>query len=115
MNEHGHIDSRKALQWLEDDERMYAKIKTMFKEKVPSQVEQLKAFIDAGDCGSVALTAHTIMGSSAMVGASVMSDEAGKLERSAIDGNMISARLHFSTFSEEYEKVMEQLTSDGEN
>lgn len=113
MNDHEQLDRRKALQWLEGDERMLVKIKAIFMKNIPSQVEQLKAFLDAGDNGSTERAAHTIMGSSAMLGASFMSDEARKIEQSAIEGNMNSARLHFTRFVEEYEKVMVELAADG--
>ncbi|MBW4054476.1 MAG: Hpt domain-containing protein [Proteobacteria bacterium] len=115
MNGHERFDRRKALQWLEGDERMFVKLKDIFMRNIPSQVESLKAFLDAGDAGSTERAAHTIMGSSAMLGASAMSDEAGKMELSAIEGEMDSARLHFSRFFEEYEKVMEALSADGGN
>jgi HPt (histidine-containing phosphotransfer) domain-containing protein len=113
MNEHEQIDRRKALRWLEGDERMFVKIKAIFMKNIPSQVEQLKAFLEAGDNGSTERAAHTIMGSSAMLGATDMSDEARKIEQSAIEGDMNSARLHFTRFVEEYEKVMVELAAEG--
>jgi HPt (histidine-containing phosphotransfer) domain-containing protein len=114
MNEHKQIHSRKALQWLEGDERMFVKIKAIFMKNIPSQVGFLKVSLDAGDTGSVERAAHTIMGSSAMLGASGMSDEARKIELSAIEGDIASARFHFARFVGEYEKVMEELATDGE-
>jgi HPt (histidine-containing phosphotransfer) domain-containing protein len=114
MNEQKQIDKQKALQWLEGDERMFAKIKAIFMKNIPAQVESLGAFLDAGDRSSAERAAHTIMGSSAMLGASIMSDEAGKIEKSAIEGNMASARLHFGRFVEEYQKVMKELAADGD-
>lgn len=112
MDKEEQIDRRKALKWLEGDEKMFARIKDIFVKNVPSQVAQLKTFLDAGDIDSTERAAHTIMGSSAMLGASVMSDEARKIERSAIDGDMNSARLHFTDFAGEFEKVMAELAVD---
>lgn len=114
MNGKEPIDSRKAPLWLEGDEQMFVKIKAIFIRNIPSQVLLLKGFIDAGDNSSTERAAHTIMGSSAMLGALVMSCEAGKIEKSAIEGDTHSALLHFSRFFEEYEKVMVQLAADGE-
>ncbi len=105
MSEHGQSDGRTTPQWLEGDERMFGMIKALFIKNSPSQVEQLKVFLDAGDNGLAERIAHTVMGSSAMLGASFMSDEAGKIERSAIEGDINSARLHFIRFIEEYEKI----------
>lgn len=113
MNEHEQIDRRKALQWLEGDERMYVKIRAIFMKNIPSQIESLKVFLDKGDNDSIERAAHTIMGSSAMLGANVMSDEARKIEQSAIEGDMDSARLHFARFVGAYETVMRELTADG--
>ncbi len=115
MNGHEQFDRRKALQWLEGDEKMFVRLKAIFIRNIPPQVDQLKAFLDTGDNGSAEKAAHTIMGSSAMLGATVMSDEAGKIERCAIKGDMDSARLHFTKFFGAYEKVMEALAVDGGN
>lgn len=114
MNKTEPIDRRKALQWLEGDELMFVKIKAIFMKNIPSQVELLRAYLASGDIGSTERAAHTIMGSSAMLGASDMSDEAGKIVQSAIAGDLDSSRLHFRSFVWEYEKVMMKLTADGE-
>ena len=113
MNEQEHIDRRKALQWLDGDERMLVKIKEIFMKNIPSQVEALKAYLDADDIESTERQAHMIMGSSAMIGASVMSDEAWRIEQSAIAGDMDAARAHFTRFAEEYGKVITALAGDG--
>ena len=113
MNDQEQIDRDKALHWLEGDEKMFARIKMIFKKNVPSQVDQLRRFLDADDNSSTELIAHTIMGSSAMLGACNMSDRAKEIERSAIQGDMDSARLSFTGFFDEYEKVMAELTEEG--
>lgn len=115
MNGCEQIDRRKALQWLEGDERMLAKIKALFMKNIPSQVESLRMSLEAGDNVATERVAHTIMGSSAMLGAGGMSDDAREIERSAIEGDTASARLHFSVFVGEYEKVMEELAAEGGN
>lgn len=107
------IDKQKALRWLEGDDQMLATIKTLFIKNVPSQVDSLKMFIDAGDSSSAERVAHTIMGSSAMIGAGRMSEEACKIEQSAIENDMDSARFHLTGFVAEYEKVMSELAADG--
>jgi HPt (histidine-containing phosphotransfer) domain-containing protein len=114
MNKHGQVDRQKALQWLEGDEQMFAKIKAIFIKNIPEQVESLRVFIDKGDNLAAERAAHTIMGSSAMLGASVMSEVARKIEQSAIAGDTDSARLHFNRFASAYDKVMAELAEDGE-
>lgn len=108
------LDRQKALHWLGGDERLFAKVTTIFVKNIPAQVEALKGFIEAGDNDATERAAHTIMGSSAMMGAAVMSEEAGKIERSAMAADMDSARLHFARFVEAYAKVMAELVADGE-
>ena len=110
---HEQIDRGKALRWLEGDELMFAKIRAIFMKNIPSQAELLRASLDAGDSGTTERVAHTIMGSSAMLGASGMSDAAGMVERSAIEGDMDTARLNFTRFVGEFEKVMAELAADG--
>lgn len=109
------LDRQKALRWLEGDERMFARLKVIFIKNIPSQVELLDSYLEAGDNDSAERAAHTIVGSSAMLGASVMSEEAGKIERSVMDGDLVSARSHFTRFVGEYEKVMAELAADGGN
>lgn len=113
MSEPGHIDRRNALHWLEGDERMFLKLITIFKKNMPSQMDQLKAFLAANDTVAAERVAHTIMGSSAMLGASAMSKEAGNIEQSVIGGDSNAARFHFERLVEEYEKVMAELAADG--
>ena len=113
MSELERIDKRNALQWLEGDERMFLKIISIFMKNMPSQVDQLKGFLDANDTEATERAAHTIMGSSAMLGAGNMSEEARNVERSAIEGDLNAARLHFTRLVDEYEKVMVELAKDG--
>lgn len=108
-------DRQKALQWLEGDELMFARLKAIFMKNIPAQVESLGRFLEAGDNDSAERMAHTIMGSSAMLGARVMSKEAGQIERSVMDGDLDSARSCFARFVGEYEKVMAELAADGGN
>ena len=109
----GQIDRQKALGWLEGDEVMLVKMKAIFMKNIPRQVELLKDFLAAGETSSAERAAHTIMGSSAMLGATAMSEAARKIEQSAIGGDMAAARLQFVSFSEEYEKVVAELVADG--
>lgn len=113
MNDHTQLDSCKALQWLEGDELMLARIKAIFTKNIPSQVESLRVSLAADDNAATERIAHTIMGSAAMLGASAMSGAAAGIERSAIEGDTDSARLHFARFVGEYEKVMAELAVDG--
>lgn len=113
MNGHGQIDRQGALNWLEGDEAMLVKMKAIFMKNIPSQVKLLEQFLAADDNNSTERAAHTIMGSSAMLGATVMSEAARKIEQSAMDGNMAAARIHFASFSGEYQKVMAELLADG--
>ena len=115
MTEEMHIDRAKALQWLDGDERMLARIRIIFMKNIPPQVERLGVSLDQGDTGSSERMAHTIMGSAAMMGATVMSAEAGRIEKSAIQGDLESARLHFARFAAEYEQVMKLLDADGDH
>lgn len=107
------IDSKKALQWLDGDEKVFARMKTIFVKNIPPQVVQLGEFLSVADNESAERAAHTIMGSSAMLGATAMSEAAGKIERSVMAGDKVSAMAHFSTFVLEYEKVMDELSADG--
>lgn len=109
-----HINTQNALHWLEGDERMFARIKAIFLKNVPSQVVQLKNHLDQGDIEATERLAHTLMGSSAMLGAGSMSEEARKIELCAIEGDSASARLHFERFAAEYEKVLAELVAEGE-
>lgn len=109
-----HVNKQSALRWLEGDERMFGRIKAIFLKNIPSQVMLLKDYLDKGDNGAIERLAHTIMGSSAMLGAGEMSEEARKIELCAIEGDSATARLHFERFAAEYEKVMAELVAEGE-
>ena len=113
MHDQNPVDNRKALNWLEGDEQMLVKIKSIFVKNVPAQVALLKESLDAGDAALVERFAHSIRGSAAMMGASGMSNEAGVIEMFAIAGDLDSARAGYSRFYGAYERVMEALASGG--
>jgi len=113
MNDQNPVDNRKALSWLEGDEQMLVKIRAIFVKNIPAQVALLKESLDAGDAALVERFAHSIRGSAAMMGAGVMSDEAGIIEMFAIAGDLDSARAGYSRFFGAYERVMEALASGG--
>jgi two-component system sensor histidine kinase/response regulator len=107
------LDREQSLKWLEGDERMLDRIRVIFLKNIPQQVQNLQASINDGDTAATERTAHTIMGSAAMIGAASMSAEAKKIEEKAITKDMESARFHFSSFLVEYEKVIMELQPDG--
>lgn len=113
MSEPERIDKRNALQWLDGDERMFLKLIAIFMKNVPAQVDQLRMLLEGNDAGAIERAAHTIMGSSAMLGAKPMSEAAKHVEYSAMAGDMDGARLHFAQLVEECEKVMAELAVDG--
>lgn len=113
MNEQENIDSRKALQWLDGDERMLARIRDIFVRNIPPQMERLRACLDANDIVTAERLSHSIKGSAAMVGAVRMSDEAGKIEQSAIERDMDALWPLYAQLNEEYEKVMADLAAEG--
>ncbi|MDD2365106.1 MAG: Hpt domain-containing protein [Desulfuromonadaceae bacterium] len=113
MKESRQIDIIKALQWLEGDEKMFARIKAIFLKNVPAQVVELKEFLDSADLSAAERGAHTIMGSSAMLGATAMSEKARDIERSSMEGDLNSARNHYVEFIGEFQKVVDELTGDG--
>ena len=109
-----HLDLQQALHWLEGDERMLERIKAIFLKNIPGQVQDLGAALKRGDLGAVERMAHTIKGSAAMMGAPIMSQQAGRIEQSAIDRDLQQAQLHFATIKAEYREVMTALEGSGE-
>jgi HPt (histidine-containing phosphotransfer) domain-containing protein len=109
-----HLDLEQALLWLEGDERMLERIKAIFLRNIPGQVQDLGAALQRGDLGAAERMAHTIKGSAAMMGAPIMSQQAGRIEQSAIDRDLQQARLHFATIAAEYQEVMTALMGFGE-
>jgi two-component system sensor histidine kinase/response regulator len=113
MHDQDPVDNRKALNWLEGDEQMFMKIKAIFIKNMPSQIMSLKDSLGGDDAASIERFAHSIRGSAAMMGAGVLSEEAGVIEMCAIAGDLNSARARFSTLFGAYERVMEALASEG--
>lgn len=114
MNGGEHVDREKALLWLEGDARMLERIRVIFLNNIPGQVKNLGEALAAGDAESAERMAHTIRGSAAMMGATIMSDEAGRIERCAIERDLDGARIRFSSLALEQERVIETLLARGE-
>lgn len=113
METENHLDSQKALAWLEGDEKMLLRLKALFVKNVPPQMERLKTHLATGDLAEAERLAHTINGSTAMIGATRMSESAKKVERSLIDGDLSGATALFAQMESEFRLVLGELNRAG--
>lgn len=114
MSDQPPLDCGSALGWLEGDARMLEKLKILFIRNVPPQLEGLGASLDSGDIATAERLAHTIVGSTAMIGAKSMSARAGEVERSAMAGDLAGAKAGHEALKEEFNRVMSALGAGGE-
>jgi HPt (histidine-containing phosphotransfer) domain-containing protein len=110
-----HVDLDKVLGWLEGDRRMLERIRVLFLKNIPDQLQRLGESLERGDSGSAEREAHTIRGSSAMMGAVAMACQAGKIEQSVIERDLPKAQLQFSAILLESEQVIAVLRALGES
>lgn len=88
-SQHDNIDSlpimnrKDALDRLDNNTVLLDKIISMFMEKTPNELKKIEKLLEENNIDQVGFVAHTIKGTSAMIGADRFSAYALKIERLA--------------------------------
>jgi HPt (histidine-containing phosphotransfer) domain-containing protein len=103
------IDVAALLDRCVGDKAFVAKILDKFGQRVATDVELLRAAIDANDIDAVTHVAHTIKGSAANVSAIGLSAACGLLEKDARGGELRAASDHLTSIGAELDRFFDAL------
>ena len=89
------FDKADMMARLMDDEELASSVAAVFLEDIPTQIEVLKDYLNAGDVARSERQAHSIKGASANVGGKAMCATAFEMEKAGKAGDLeaIKARL----------------------
>jgi HPt (histidine-containing phosphotransfer) domain-containing protein len=104
------IDLRAALAHLDGDVGLLREIVEMFLEHVPVELEALARFIAQGDASAVAVSAHSMKGGAANLGAAGFVQAANDLERLAAMGTLEGATEQLDRIRWEHAQLRQLLT-----
>ena len=91
------FDADRVLPLFSGDVRLLREVGQLFLDLYPDQLADIRAAVDAGDCGRLAAAAHTLKGSAGALGAADVVATAEVLERLAKDCQIDAARAHTAT------------------
>ena len=103
------FDRKEMMERVGWDEDFAKELLAIFMEDTPSQMEKLKQALKDKQPDQVEHQAHTIKGSSANIGAHRLSNTAFKMEMTAKDGDIDSARGLMEQLEKEFEKLKQIL------
>jgi len=95
------VNRERALKNLEGDEPLLEEITRLFFEDAPSKIRRIREAIDAGKTADSASHAHSLKGAGANIGAFGLSEQAGKVEIAAGQGDLKSMRTAFEMLCQE--------------
>jgi HPt (histidine-containing phosphotransfer) domain-containing protein len=105
------LDLAPALENLDHDAELLREICNLFLETARDQLDELQAFVAAGDVGAVAIAAHGMKGGASNIGAVAFVQAALELELLAKGGSLHGADELFAAMQCELERLREVLVN----
>jgi CheY-like chemotaxis protein/HPt (histidine-containing phosphotransfer) domain-containing protein len=102
-------DRAAALERAAGDAELLAQIIEIYLQETPALLEQLGAFLDAGDAQQAFRSAHTIKGSSANLSAGEVTEAARAVELAARQGDLVAARAAYPRLQSATTLLIERL------
>jgi len=103
------LDRIDALSRVGGDEDLLAEVVSLFQDDYPRQVEAIVTGLADDDSDIVALAAHTLKGTLAMLGAAAASEAASQLTEAARSADMRSAAARWPLLQMEMERLQPEL------
>ena len=94
---------------LMDNETLIYRVAKAFLKEMPEQVDQLRGCVKNKETKEIALLAHKIKGSSAIIGAIRLSRVAGKMERAGREDDKDVLRGHLTELEQSVIPVIEMM------
>jgi CheY-like chemotaxis protein len=104
------LDKVEALARLDGDEELLRKIWRTFAENTPHQMETLRKALETEDIDLIERQAHSLKAASANIGASMMKDQAFRMELASRKGDLSQARTLYGSLEYELQRVLTALT-----
>jgi CheY-like chemotaxis protein len=107
------LDKVEALARLDGDEHLLRKIWTAFIENTPNQMETLRKALEAEDTALIERQAHSLKAAAANIGASLMKDEAFRMELDLRKGDLSQVHTLYGRLEYEFQRVLTALADLG--
>ena len=104
-----HIDLAEALLRLDGDRNLFDQVALLFRSECPSLLAEIRSGLTESDSRKVQSVAHALKGSSAILGASALSQAAAGLETLARTDDMGTAQMQMHVVEREVDSLMAEL------
>jgi len=98
-----------ALSLVEGDKEIYYEILEVFRDDLPSMLEDIKSAINEKDSKKLHITAHTLKSTSVTTGALSLGDLFKTMEKAGKENDIETARSLINDVQKEYEIVMKSI------
>jgi HPt (histidine-containing phosphotransfer) domain-containing protein len=103
------FDKEEALERLDNNQELFAKVLKMFLSKTPIEISKLKEVLNAENLEKVAFHAHTIKGSAGILGAKRISSISERIEKLAKTNEM---NANFQTLIMDIEEALNDFIKE---
>ena len=90
-----------------------ARLVTVYLEKTPALIADIRAGLSTDDAERVKMAAHTLKSSSAYLGATTLADQCNKLEQKAAGNDLSSAGKYVEAIATGFQAVSKQIRQLG--
>ncbi len=107
------FDKAAMMERLMGDEDLAQTVIAGFLEDIPSQIETLRGYLDAGDAPGVERQAHTIKGASANLGAEILRQVAFEMEKAGKAGDLDNVASLIADLDGQFDTLRSTLQQEG--
>ena len=91
------------------EEDLVRDVLALFLDNMPQRIQELQAALDAGDAPAARLTAHTVRGMAANIGAEALRALAKEMEDAAEGGELEAVRARMGVLVERFEELRKEV------
>lgn len=106
------INKKEALERLDGNLVLYARVAAVFLKDTPTQLKKLEEAVQAGELTIAARVAHSLTSAARSIGADTMSVLSAKLETALTDVSEETVRNQLRELREEFGSVQQELSRD---
>jgi len=108
LEESAFLDTKSGLEFCGGRQELYKDVLTTYVKK--EKLSELEAFYEKKDWEKYRIQVHALKSTSLTIGATLLSEEAAKLELAAVEENSYYIESHHDDVMKEYQRLLEKIS-----